>query len=124
MSFLFENLIVYKKALQTTKRILTLTISPPKGCWSLVDQLRRSAMSMPANLAEGSGRWHPKDKRQFFWIARGSAQECVVFIDLAAHLNIISDMEREELRLNLEEIARMIAGLIKSTRNSTKEKSA
>ena len=89
-----------------------MTANPPKGTWSLTDQLRRAAMSIPANLAKRSGRWHHRDRRQFYWIARGSTHECVVFIELATHLEIMTAEEREELRSRLEEIARMIAGLI------------
>jgi len=115
MRFLFEDLLVYKKAMELAKSILAITAHAPRGTASLVDQLRRAAMSIPANLAEGSGRWHTNDRKHFFWIARGSVHECIVFIELGVAVNVFTNIQENDLRNQLEEIARMIAGLIKAS---------
>ena len=69
--FAFENLDVYKRALAFSKKILTLT-KEIKNQYSWCDQLNRAATSITLNLAEGSGRWHSKDRKNFFIIARGN----------------------------------------------------
>ena len=119
MKFLFEDLLVYQKAMIVAKLILRLTSGAPKGTASLVDQLRRASMSIPANLAEGCGRWHPNDRKQFFWIARGSVNECIVFIELGVTQNVLTEENQAELRNKLEEIGRMITGLIAATAKHT-----
>jgi four helix bundle protein len=75
--FMFEKLEVYQKATGFANNIISLTESMPKGLYSLKDQLIRAAISIPANIAEGNGRWHKRDKHNFFVIARGSCFECV-----------------------------------------------
>ena len=72
--FLLE---VYQRAVEWAERIETLCESVSKGNHHLTDQLRRAALSISLNIAEGSGRWHKGDKKQFYLIARGSAYECV-----------------------------------------------
>src|SRR5690242_1406922 len=114
MGFLFEDLLVYKKSMELAKLVLQLTTEAPRGNSALIDQLRRAVMSIPANLAEGSGRWHTNDRKQFFWIARGSVNECLVFIDLGTTQHIFSPETQTTLRFKLEEIARMITALISS----------
>jgi four helix bundle protein len=68
--FLFENLEVYQRAVDFADRIDRLTIAlPTKGNHYLVDQLLRASLSISLNIAEGNGRWHVKERRNFFWIA-------------------------------------------------------
>ena len=71
MSFAFEKLDVYQKALDFVQLVDQL-ISELKGKapYSTMDQLSRAAYSMPLNIAEGSGRWHKPEKRQFYRIAQ------------------------------------------------------
>lgn len=99
--FAFENLDVYKRALAFSKKILTLT-KEVKSQYSWCDQLNRAATSITLNLAEGSGRWHAKDKANFYYIARGSAFECVPLVELGFELNLIADVQRNELRDDLQ----------------------
>lgn len=78
MAFTFENLDVYKRSVQFASDI-EKPLAASKGSLhrSFADQLSRASLSIPLNIAEGNGRWHQADKRQFFWIARGSVFECV-----------------------------------------------
>ena len=70
-------------------------------------------MSLAANIAEGNGRFTKPDRKNFFGIARGSVQECVPLLELAARQGLLKPDLRRQLKDNLEEIARMLSGLIK-----------
>lgn len=111
--FAFENLDVYKRALGFSKKILTIT-KEIKGQHSWCDQLNRAATSITLNLAEGSGRWHAKDKANFYFIARGSAFECVPLIELGFELGLIAEMQKAELRGDLQAVCQMLTKLIQS----------
>ena len=62
MTFMFENLQVYQKAVDFADRIATLTESFPRGYYFLVDQLNRTSLSIATNLAEGNGRFTKPDR--------------------------------------------------------------
>ena len=112
MAFMFENLQVYQKAVDFADRIASHTETFPRGYYFLVDQLNRAALSIATNLAEGNGRFTKPDRKNFFTIARGSAQECVPLLEIAARRGFVSSDDHIELKANPEEIARMISGLI------------
>ena len=113
--FAFENLDVYKRALSFSKKILTLT-KEIKGQYSWCDQLNRAATSITLNLAEGSGRWHAKDKANFYFISRGSAFECVPLIELGFELGLIVEIQKTELRDDLQAVCQMLTKLIQRMR--------
>src|SRR5215813_11533027 len=113
MPFTFEKLHVYQKAVAFADEACTLTRSLPRGYFFLSDQLNRAALSIAANIAEGNGRFTTPDRRNFFGIARGSVQECVPLLELARRRNLLTPEAHNELKARLEEIARMLSGLIK-----------
>jgi four helix bundle protein len=115
MSFSFENLDVYKKSIAFVGRIEVL-IGELKGkiSYPILDQLTRAALSIPLNIAEGNGRWHKNEKRQFFWIARGSAFEVVPILEVIRNKGCLADEKYDELYQNLVDIGKMITNLIKS----------
>lgn len=115
MAFTFEKLIVYQKAIDFADRICKLTEQFPRGYGFLTDQLNRAALSVAANIAEGNGRFTKPDRRNFFGIARGSVQECVPLLELAKRRCLVTADQHATLKANLEEIARMLSGLIAST---------
>src|SRR5579863_97369 len=117
MAFAFEKLIVYQKAIGFADSICTLTRDLPRGYFFLADQLSRAALSIAANIAEGNGRFTKPDRRNFFGIARGSVQECVPLLELARRRQLISDEVHAEMKKRLEEIARMLSGLINGLEN-------
>ena len=83
------------------------------------DQLDRASTSIPLNLAEGNGKFGPKDRCRFFDTAHGSALECAAALDvLVAKRKLTSDQIRPG-KESLQKIVRMLMGLIK--RNSTRE---
>ncbi len=113
MAFMFEKLEVYQKAVDFADEIAALTESFPRGYGFLVSQLNRAALSIATNLAEGNGRFTKPDRRNFFTIARGSAQECVPLLEIARRRGLVQESAAHDLRERLEVIAKMISGLIK-----------
>lgn len=112
MSFMFENLEVYQKAVDFADAVVELTEGFPRGYRFLADQLNRAALSISTNLAEGNGRFTKADRKNFFVIARGSAQECVPILEIARRRQLITEEVHHDLREALEVIAKMTSGLI------------
>lgn len=109
---MFENLQVYQKAVDFADRIASHTETFPRGYYFLVDQLNRAALSIATNLAEGNGRLTKPDRRNFFTIARGSVQECVPLLEIASRRGFVAHNDHATLKSNLDEMAKMISGLI------------
>ena len=112
MAFAFEKLQVYQKSVAFADAICTLTRELPRGYFFLADQFNRAALSIAANIAEGNGRFTKPDRRNFFGIARGSVQECVPLLELALRQSLLTPKRHGELKADLEEISRMLSGLI------------
>ena len=122
MVFAFERLDTYRKALALSERIEDLCRQlKGKATHSFLDQLSRAALSIPLNIAEGNGRWHKNEKKQFFWIARGSTFEVVPILQIAKSKNLISDEEYKRFYDELNDLSRMLLGLINSVDNVRKE---
>ena len=110
--FDFEKLEVYKKAKLFNKSV-TSFLSQTRVDKAIHDQLKRAALSILLNIAEGSGRFTKPDKRNFYVIARGSAFECVAIFDYLNDLGQINKDNFEQYYLFLEEISKMLFALIK-----------
>ena len=82
-AFAFERLLVYEKAISFADRVCEAIGECPRAYYSLVDQLNRSSLSIARDLAEGNGPFTKADRKRFFSIARGPAQECVPLLELA-----------------------------------------
>lgn len=117
MAFAFEKLMVYQKSVDFADQICQHIENFTRGYGFLVDQLNRAALSISANIAEGNGRFTIPDRRHFFGIARGSIQECVPLLEIARRRQLISDPIHETLRCQLEEVGKMLAGLINGLEN-------
>ncbi len=113
MAFAFEKLIVYQRAIDFADKVCDLTSEFPNGYYYLRDQLSRASLSIAANIAEGNGRFTKKDRKHFFGIARGSVQECVPLLELAVRRGFLDAQCHTSLKNDLEEIAKMLSGLIK-----------
>lgn len=112
--FSFENLEVYKRALEFANLIFKITENWSRDySFNLMDQLRRAALSVALNIAEGSARSKTEFKR-FLDIARGSCYECVPLIEIATKQNLIPKAEKERLYRELNEMAMMLNGLKRS----------
>jgi four helix bundle protein len=112
MTFQFEKLLVYQKAVDFADQVCATTEEFTRGYGFLVDQLNRAALSISANIAEGNGRFTKADRKNFFIIARGSVQECVPLLELARRRKLIDEPKHAELKSQLEEISKMLSGLI------------
>lgn len=109
----FKSLLVWQKALALAVAVYRLSKSKPYAReYALADQMRRAAISIPSNVAEGDERDTDKDAIRFFYIAKGSVAELRTQLDLAKQLGLLSDSEFELLDAQSEEIARMLRGLI------------
>jgi len=117
IAFAFEKLVVYQKAVGFADKICTVTSAFPNGYFFLRDQLNRASLSISANIAEGNGRFTKNDRKHFFGIARGSVQECVPLLELAARRGFLNSISHEALKNDLEEIAKMLSGLINGLEN-------
>src|SRR5690349_1665107 len=113
MAFAFKKLQVYQKAISFADAICTLTRDLPRGYFLLADQLNRAALSIAANIAEGNGRFTKADRRNFFGIGRGSVQECIPLLELALRQDLLKSDYHATLKAQLEEVAKMLSGLIK-----------
>jgi four helix bundle protein len=103
---------VYQKAVDFAEQISNLTDHFPKGNYYIVDQLNRAALSISLNIAEGNGKFTGNDKKNFFFIARGSTHECVPLLEISKRKGLISEPECMKLSVQLEEIGKMISGMI------------
>lgn len=114
MGFPFEKLDVYQRAVGLAEAVEEPAEATARGQFHMTSQLRRAALSISLNIAEGSGRWHTKDKKQFYLIARGSAYECVPVLQVMRKRHLIDDPAYNHLRNEIERIAQMLTKLIQS----------
>jgi four helix bundle protein len=111
----FKELKVWQKSRLLTKEIYLLTKSfPQREQFELSSQIRRSAISIPSNIAEGSGRGSNKDFRRFLNIAISSAFELETQIILAYDLGYLEKIKFESTETKIIEIQKMVHGFHKS----------
>ena len=114
-----HNLEVWKRSLDFVTKIYKVTTKfPNEEKFGLVSQMRRAAVSIPSNIAEGAARNSKKEFINFLHIAQGSASELETQIYISANLSFISKDQTDPLLQELEEISKMIIGLQKSLRKS------
>ena len=110
--FGFQRLDVYRCAILFLPRALKLAESAGSGNGGIADQLRRAALSIPLNIAEGTGRFE-KDERRFYTTARGSALECAAVLDALEAIKLASEQQLQDPREMLFRIVSMLTKLIK-----------
>jgi len=115
VGFNFEQLDVYKKALDFSTVIYKVTSDfPTSEMYGIISQLRRAAVSICSNIAEGSGRYHSKAFTQFLRVARGSIYECVSLMEISLRQKYIKEDFHKDLVSQCTELAKMLNGLINS----------
>ncbi len=116
-----ERLKLWRRAVDLVVRLYALTTSFPKEeRFGLTSQIRRAAVSVPANIAEGAGRQSDKEFLYFLSNAQGSASELATEILIARELGYLSQRDYAEANDELGHIGRMLVGLsqkIKTRRN-------
>lgn len=115
-----EGLRVWQRALELAVVICqeTLPVFPPEEKYALAQQLRRSAQSIPSNIAEGHGRYYYQEGIRFCYIARGSIEETRSHISLANQLGYLEDKRCQMLTESLDDLRRMLSGYIKYLKQS------
>ena len=112
----FTHLIAWQKNHSLVLRIYKITKNFPKEeMFGITSQLRRAAISITANIAEGYGRFHSKDRVKFYLYARGSSTEVQNYLILIRDLNFIDDNLFKDLKQEVFEGYKIICGLINST---------
>jgi four helix bundle protein len=114
MAFLFRDLDVYKEGCRFVGDAERLAVRFSARSLTLADQLRRASEKIPAQIGEGYGRWHVKDKIQFYRFALGSVNECVGHLDSAVAKGLLTEAEATEYVDRLDRIGRMMQSLIQS----------
>jgi len=109
------DLDVYKYSVDTVVRLYELTDNFPGGeKFGLVSQIRRAAVSIVANIAEGAERQTTKEFIQFLYISKGSCSEVKSLLEISMKLKMVSSDTYEFLLSELNKISKMLFGLIKS----------
>lgn len=110
----YIDLEVWKEARVLASEIYVVTKSFPKDeMFGLVSQMRRCAVSVPSNIAEGCGRNYPKDSIQFFFIARGSIYELETQLYISFDQTYIDEIILNSTIQKLETTRKLLNGFIK-----------
>jgi four helix bundle protein len=106
----FQKLDVYQRSIEFLVFARRILVRLPRGHADLADQLRRSAQSIPQNIAEGAGKTTRADKAKHYTIARGSAMESAAHLDVMRVEELIDD---ERYARGVELLERVVAMLTK-----------
>ena len=111
----YRDLKVWQSAMQLTERVYRITDGfPARETYGLTSQVRRAAVSVPSNIAEGHARDSTKEYLRFLSVAQGSLAELETQIELSKRLGFATEMDTMDVLNNSAEIGRMLAGLQKS----------
>jgi len=115
-----ESLETWRKAKEFTLSVYrdVLSLLPPEEKWNLNQQLRRSSLSIPANIAEGYGRYYYQENVRFCYIARGSLEETLSHFAIAYELKYIPEALFKELEQDGEKLTQLINDYISYLKRS------
>jgi four helix bundle protein len=112
-----KDLDVWKDGIEFVINVYKITLLFPKDeLYGLTSQIRRAAVSIPSNIAEGAARKTANEFRQFLYIALSSASELNTQLLISKKLGFLNSESTEKLNNDLDSISRRIQGLIKSLR--------
>ena len=113
----YKDLEVWQRAIKLVKLVYSLTKEFPKEeVYGLTNQIRRSAVSIPSNIAEGKTRQHTNEYIQFLYVSLSSCAELETQLIIAKELDYIDEKNKIELLEEADHIGRMLRNLIKSLR--------
>lgn len=116
----YRDLIVWQRAMDLVETIYRLSAGlPAEERFGLTSQLRRSAVSIPSNIAEGQARGSAPDFVRFLQIAHGSLREAETQLMIAQRIGYLSHREVEPLLEQSGEVGRLLQGLIRSKKKSS-----
>ena len=114
----YSELIVWQKAMQVAEQIYKLVkLLPPEEKYALADQMRRCAVSIPSNIAEGQERNSSADFVRFISIAQGSRAELETQLKLCDRIGYLGKEDIEECMMLLKEVGRMLNSIVKKLIN-------
>ena len=110
----FKDLKIWQKGIEIVKDVYTITRSfPNEEMYGLTSQMRRSAVSIPSNVAEGFRRFHNKEFAQFLHIAFGSAAELETQLIIAEELKYFNSENNKKIFEKISHLSKMIKSLLK-----------
>ena len=125
MKMVYTDLDVWKRSRNLASLIYTLTKDFPKGeLFGLTNQMRRAAVSVPSNIAEGCGRQHVTEAVQFFYISRGSLYELETQVYISFDQQYLTEADLKNTLNEITACKQMLQGFIKyyrGLRNSNNE---
>ena len=111
----FKELLVWQRSKNLAVSIYKLTNQGSiRNDFGLVDQMRRSAVSVPSNIAEGDERSTDRDSVRFFYISKGSLAELITQLEIAKEVGLVAGAEVDRLENESIEIGKMLGALIKA----------
>lgn len=115
----YKDLIVWQKAMLLTIEIYRLTASLPRAeLYGLSSQMRRCAVSIPSNIAEGFQRGHRPEQAQFMQVAYGSSAELETQLELCKTLGYLTPEHTQAAEELLQEVGRMLNTIIQKLRSN------
>ena len=115
-----QDLVAWQKAIEFVQRIYAITAKfPQEEMFGLKSQMRRAAVSVPSNIAEGQGRASRGEFLQFLGHARGSLYELETQLVIASTLCYLPALEQEALLMEAQQLGRILNGLISSLKSSS-----
>jgi len=112
----FKDLLVWQEGHKLVIMVYKMTQKYPKSeLFGLISQMRRSAVSMTSNIAEGFGRRTYKDRMQFYYMSQGSLTELKNQLLVARDIGYTTDSEYEEMEKQSDQTHRLLQGLITKT---------
>lgn len=113
----YKNLTLWQESIVLTTEIYSITKNfPSDEKYGLTSQIRRAAVSVPSNIAEGAGRSSHKEFKHFLTISTGSIFELETQLIVAHNLNFIDDEIMSEISVRISKVQKMLYGLEKSIR--------
>ena len=114
----YSELIAWQKSMDVVEEVNRHTeCFPQREIFGITNQMRRAAVSVPSNIAEGQGRATTNDFLHFLHIARGSLQELETQTILSKRLSFLQEGNYDAMMARMAEVARVLNGLIKSLQN-------
>lgn len=116
----FKDLKIWQKAMELTMEIYSLVrLLPKEETYALSDQMRRAAVSIPSNIAEGQGRGSDKEFIQFLYFSRGSILELSTQLEICQKIGYITSTEATKASELITETCKMMQALIKYRKGCT-----
>jgi len=115
----YKELLVWQRAMDLVTEVYRATVAfPEREKFGLAAQLHRAAVSVPSNIAEGQGRLTVGEFKQFLGHARGSLFEVETQVMIAGNLGLINEENCQHLRELIDDVGRLLNGLIRSLRTN------